>query len=101
MSILYSSAGEWSWDGRVLPFYTTLASIVVIIVQMNLKRKALCNGGIETRYWLPKPQELVRKVIQTSCGIASVAQVLLGALLFAKCGDSIHIVFLVSVVCEI
>lgn len=85
-------------DERVFPFYTSIFSFLAIITWKPLQRYITSKKGSLIRYGLSDTQLSTRRTIQICCAVASVAQVIIAAILFTKCRDFIHLSLLLSLV---
>ena len=92
-------ATSWLEDERTSSFYATMVSLLLLVAQTCYRRWAVRKQQEEELvYWLPKSQKLVRMAIQLSCGILSIAEVVIAGILLAECKDGIQVTFFLSLV---
>lgn len=71
---------KWLADERIYPIYGSLLSLLVVLVQVTWNRWSPRKSD-EDHYWLPTSQQTAfRKLIHSTCAIASFTQVLLVAI---------------------
>jgi hypothetical protein len=94
----HPSQPEWFKDERVYSIYGASLSFIVIASQFAWRKWKHRSSSDKDRIWLPAAQKSTRETIQGSCIVASIAQVLLGAIAVIGRKDGLDVGLLCSLV---